>query len=276
MKKLVGLLVLSVALVSFVGCGENKDAVSSTSESKSANVKEMTFSEYISKSKSKAQIWYRVRANNDGIGKDTEIGSAYVFKNDKVTKYADIEMSLGDVSKMSDKEILKEIKKQQSEYDQNIIDDNIKSVQETITDRENSTAGADQLALFNEQLKYLKDTIVYTPKPSKYQFSIYTDNTGNNAASEKISFEFKRQELARLRIDESAGKDTVEKTHLVDDQEEITFSGPSVLRGTTINDAKYITVNVDDDYFLLCRDDQIPPLVFDKPDAKKVAVDPKK
>lgn len=277
MKKKIGLLILTVALISLLtACGEKKDAASSTSESESASVKEMTFSEYFAKSKKEAQIWYRVRANDDGISKDTEISSAYVFDNNKVTKYADIEMSLGDASKMSDKEILKEIKKQQNAYDQNIIDENIKRVEETIHDRENSTSGADQIALFDEQLKYLRDSKVYTPEPSKFKFSIQTDGAGNNAASEKISFDYKKQELAYLRIDEADGTDTVEKTQLVDQGDEIAFSGPSVLRGTTIYDAKYITVNVDDDYFMLCRDDKIPPLVFDEPDAKNVAVDPKK
>lgn len=193
MKKKIGLLVLSVALISLTACGEKKDAASSTSESESASSKEMTFSEYFAKSKNKTQIWYRVRADNDGIGKDTEISSAYVFENGKVTKYADIEMSLGDVSKMNDSEITKEIKKQQNTYDQNIIDQNIKRVEETIHDRENSTATADQIALFNEQLKYLRDNKVYTPEPSKYNFSIQTDSTGNNTAIEKIHFGFKNK-----------------------------------------------------------------------------------
>lgn len=184
-------------------------------------------------------------------------------------------MSLGDVSKMSDSEIIKEIKKQQNTYDQNIIDENIKRVEETIHDRENSTAAADQIALFNEQLKYLKDTSVYTPKPSSYKFSIQTDSTGNNAASETVSFGFKKQELAYLRMDEAAEKDSVVKTQLVDQEDELNFSGPSVLRGTTVYDATYITVNVDDDYFVLCRDDKMTPLVFDEPDAKNVEVDPK-
>lgn len=277
MKKKIGLLILSVALISLLtACSEKKDATSSTPESESTNGKEMTFSQYFAKSKKEAQIWYRVRANDDGISKDTEISSAYVFDNNKVTKYAYIEMSLGDASKMSDKEILKEIKKQQNAYDQNIIDENIKRVEETIHDRENSTSGADQIALFDEQLKYLRDSKVYTPEPSKFKFSIQTDGTGNNAASEKISFDYKKQELAYLRMDEADGTDTVEKTQLVDQGDEIAFSGPSVLRGTTIYDAKYITVNVDEDYFMLCRDDKIPPLVFDEPDAKNVAVDPKK
>lgn len=277
MKKKIGLLILSVALISLLtACSEKKDATSSTPESEASNGKEMTFSEYFAKSKSKTQIWYRVRSNDDGIGKDTEISSAYVFENNKVTKYDDFDITLGDVSKMNDSEITKEIKKQTNEYDQNIIDENIKRVEETINDRENSSAGTDQLALFNEQLKYLKDTNVYTPKPSSYTFSIKTDSTGNNAASEKISFDYKKQELARLRIDESTGKDTVEKTQLVDQRDEIAFSGPSVLRGTTIYDATYITVNVDDDNFVLCRDDKMPPLIFDEPDAKNVAVDPKK
>lgn len=276
MKKLVGLVVLSVALVSLVACGEKKDAASATSESESASSKEMTFSEYISKSKSKAQIWYRVRSNGDDFGKDTEIKSAYVFDNGKVTKYADIKMSLGDASKMSDKEILKEIKKQQTEYDQNIIDENIKRVEETIHDRENSTTGTDQIALFEEQLNYLKDSKVYTPKPAKYKFAIHTDNTGNNIASETVSFGLKKQELAYLRMDEAAGKDSVVKTQLVDQEDELNFSGPSALRGTTVYDATYITVNVDDDYFVLCRDDKMTPLVFDEPDAKNVEVDPKK
>lgn len=274
MKKLVGLLILSVSLISLLtACGEKKDAASSTSESESASSKEMTFSEYISKSKSKAQVWYRVRSDDDGIGKDTEIRGAYVFDDGKVTKYTDVEMSLGDASKMTDKEILKEIKRQTEEYEKNKLDENIDSVEETIASREKGSAGTDQLALFNEQLKYLKDTNVYTPKPSSYKFSIQTDSTGNNVASEKISFDYKKQELARLRIDESAG-DTVEKTRLVDQTDEITFSGPSVLRGTTVYDATYITVNVDDDYFVLCRDDKMTPLVFDEPDAKNVEVDP--
>lgn len=274
MKKLVGLLILSVSLISLLtACGEKKDAASSTSESESASSKEMTFSEYISKSKSKAQVWYRVRSDDDGIGKDTEIRGAYVFDDGKVTKYADVEMSLGDASKMTDKEILKEIKRQTEEYEKNKLDENIDSVEETIASREKGSAGTDQLALFNEQLKYLKDTNVYTPKPSSYKFSIQTDSTGNNVASEKISFDYKKQELARLRIDESAG-DTVEKTRLVDQTDEITFSGPSVLRGSTVYDATYITVNVDDDYFVLCRDDKMTPLVFDEPDAKNVEVDP--
>lgn len=277
MKKKIGLLILSVALISLLtACSEKKDATSSTPESESTNGKEMTFSQYFARSKKEAQIWYRVRANDDGISKDTEISSAYVFDNNKVTKYAYIEMSLGDASKMSDKEILKEIKKQQNAYDQNIIDENIKRVEETIHDRENSTSGADQIALFDEQLKYLRDSKVYTPEPSKFKFSIQTDGTDNNAASEKISFDYKKQELAYLRMDEADGTDTVEKTQLVDQGDEIAFSGPSVLRGTTIYDAKYITVNVDEDYFMLCRDDKIPPLVFDEPDAKNVAVDPKK
>lgn len=276
MKKLVGLLIISLSLFGLSACGEKKDAVSSTSETEASNGQEMTFSEYFAKSKKEAQIWYRVRANDDGISKDTEISSAYVFDNNKVTKYEDFEMSLGDVSKMSDSEITKEIKKQQNAYDQNIIDDNIKSVEETITDRENSSAGTDQIALFEEQLNYLKDSKVYTPKPAKYKFAIHTDSTGNNTATEKIHFGFKKQELAHLRIDESVGGDTVEKTQLVDQEEEISFSGPSVLRGTTIYDAKYITVNADDDYFLICRDDKMPPLIFDDPGAKNVAVDPKK
>lgn len=274
MKKLVGLLILSLSLFGLSACGEKKDAVSSTSETEASNGQEMTFSEYFAKSKKEAQIWYRVRANDDGISKDTEISSAYVFDNNKVTKYEDFEMSLGDVSKMSDSEITKEIKKQQNAYDQNIIDDNIKSVEETITDRENSSAGTDQIALFEEQLNYLKDSKVYTPKPAKYKFAIHTDSTGNNTATEKIHFGFKKQELAHLRIDESVGGDTVEKTQLVDQEEEISFSGPSVLRGTTIYDATYITVNVDDDYFVLCRDDKMTPLVFDETDAKNVEVDP--
>ena len=75
-------------------------------------------------------------------------------------------------------------------------------------------------------------------------------------------------------MDEAAGKDTVEKTRLVDQKDEIAFSSPSVLRGTTVYDAKYITVNVDDDYFMLCHDDKMPPLIFDEPDAKNVEVDP--
>lgn len=274
MKKLVSLLILSLSLFSLSACGEKKDAASSTSELESASVKEMTFSQYFAKTKKEAQIWYRVRSDEDGIGKDTEIKSAYVFDNGKVTKYTDIEISLGDASKMSDREIFKELKKQQTEYDQNIIDGEIKRVEETIHDRENSSAGTDQIALFNEQLRYLKDTSVYTPEPSKYKFSIQTDSTGNNAASEKISFDYKKQELARLRMDEAAGKDTVEKTRLVDQEDEIAFSSPSVLRGTTVYDAKYITVNVDDDYFMLCHDDKMPPLIFDEPDAKNVEVDP--
>lgn len=276
MKKLVSLLILSLSLFSLSACGEKKDAASSTSEFESASSIEMTFSEYISKSKSKAQIWYRVRSDGDGIGKGTEIKSAYVFDNNKVAKYDDFEITLGDVSKMNDSEITKEIKKQQNDYDQNIIDENLQRVEETITDRENSTSGADQIALFNEQLKYLKDTSVYTPKPSSYKFSIQTDSTGNNAASETVSFEFKKQELAYLRMDEAAEKDSVVKTQLVDQEDELNFSGPSVLRGTTVYDATYITVNVDDDYFVLCRDDKMTPLVFDEPDAKNVEVDPKK
>lgn len=277
MKKLVSLLILSISIFAFSACGEKKDATSSTPETEASNGKEMTFSEYFAKSKKEAQLWYRVRANDDGSSKDTEISSVYVFDNNKVTKYDEVEMSLGDVSKMDDSEIIKEIKKQQNEYDQNIIDDEIKRVEETIHERENSTAGTDQIALFTQQLNYLRDSKVYIPKPSKFNYSVQTDNSGNNTASEQISFSFKKQELAHLRIDESAEKDTVVKTQLVDDDEEITFSGPSVLRGTTIYDAKYITVNTDNDHFLLCRDNKMPPLVFDEPDTKNrnVKVDPK-
>lgn len=276
MKKLVSLLILSVSLFTLSACGE-KNEPSSTPESEASSGKEMTFSEYFDQSKNKTQIWYRVRADEDGIGKDTGINIAYVFNNNKVTKYDEFEMTLGDVARMDDSKIIKEMKEQTTEHEESKLEENIGNAEETIRNRESNPAEKENIDLFTEQLNSLKDSDIYLPKPSKYKFSIYTDTTGNNTVSEKISFTFRRQELAYLRIDESAEKDTVVETQLVDDDEEITFSGPSVLRGTTIYDAKYITVNTDNDCFLLCRDNKMPPLVFDEPDTKdkNVKVDPK-
>lgn len=54
MKKKIGLLILSVSLISLLtACGEKKDVASSTPESEASNGKEMTFSEYFAKSKKK-------------------------------------------------------------------------------------------------------------------------------------------------------------------------------------------------------------------------------
>lgn len=103
-------------------------------------------------------IWYKV----DTVDKDTKVRDFYVFNDGKVSIYEvsthDSRKTLGELSNMSDEEVMSYFKEERSKVD---------------------------LAAMEETLSR-----VYSTEPVPYKLNLTTDSTGNSVMSETISADF--------------------------------------------------------------------------------------
>lgn len=181
---------------------------------------EMTASEAFKK----GSIWFYGNAHDGAIAKDEYVNDVLVFQDGKVTCYPldariyggntehtstlkPTRLSYGDLNGLSDKEILAKVKENDKEnFDINKkgaiaeCEDNIAFHEDAVSKVKLSgrTPSLEWMESENQLIKFYKKRIrelkkltYQEPKPVSYKLSIKTDDSGNNAVSEKIEITLK-------------------------------------------------------------------------------------
>ncbi|EEV39358.1 hypothetical protein ECBG_01627 [Enterococcus casseliflavus EC20] len=131
----------------------------------------------------------RYVTKND-FGKDTAIESVLVFdKDNKISRYKNTKLTIGEVSKMTDEEILEKVK--QDEFDYQSV--RIQGIREDIAMAEELLEKIDSSIVKSgkEFLSKMKSDNNLNPidiEPSDFYFNIITDSSGNQTEKENFSF----------------------------------------------------------------------------------------
>lgn len=133
------------------------------------------------------KLWY---VTKDNFGKDTAIESVLVFdKDNKISRYKNTKLTIGEVSNMTDVEILE--KDKQDEFDYQSA--RVQGVREDIAIAEELLEKSDSSIVKSgkEFLSKMKSDNNLNPidiEPSDFYFNIITDSSGNQTEKEEFSF----------------------------------------------------------------------------------------
>lgn len=136
-KKTVALAMCALLLCS-CGKAENTAKDGTVSENteevkaggKTAEAGTYTLSEYLEQNS--PSIWYNL--NDPEYGKDTLVKTVYVYDSGKMFQ-ADLNITLGELSRMSDEEILTEVQEQYGKADEEWKDEIMQRIHQTVLDR---------------------------------------------------------------------------------------------------------------------------------------------
>ena len=118
LKHLVYMLPITVLiLVAVTGCKSNSKNEQNQGSPVEPMVQESvsyTFADYMNDKGKETKLWYVTK--ND-FGKDTAIESVLVFdKDNKISRYKNTKLTIGEVSKMTDEEIVEKVKQDEFDY----------------------------------------------------------------------------------------------------------------------------------------------------------------
>ncbi|AGE29390.1 hypothetical protein BOI99_RS07455 [Enterococcus faecium] len=191
LKHLVYMFPITILiLIAVTGCKSN----SKNEQNQGSPVKPMvqesvsyTFADYMNDKDKETKLWYVTK--ND-FGKDTAIESVLVFdKDNKISRYKNTKLTIGEVSKMTDEEILEKVKQDEFDYQSA----RIQGVREDIAMAEELLEKSDSSIVKSgkEFLSKMKSDNNLNPidiEPSDFYFNIITDSSGNQTEKEEFSF----------------------------------------------------------------------------------------
>lgn len=171
----------------FAGCSNGNVSLTSSNisseSSKNLELKETTLSERLNNGD--RQIWYKVDEKDGVPGKETHPSGVYVFEKGKVKYYDQINLTMSELSKMKDEEIILAAKKVEE-------DELEERINYSISDHEGllRVSNESDILKINEVITGLKEI-----RPSelnlesvKYNIDLGTDSTGNRTERESLSF----------------------------------------------------------------------------------------
>lgn len=130
------------------------------------------------------QLWYNLSSTNGTPGKDSH-PSIFVFQNGNAQIYDNNGLTMGDITKMSDDEIVKVIK----EPEKNKLSDSIDTrIEELERDKERNQSNSTQIDAAIAALEKARNTSLKV-EPQPYSLNIETDSTGNNTEEESLTFD---------------------------------------------------------------------------------------
>ncbi|MFV5937976.1 hypothetical protein ACLIJS_07835 [Mammaliicoccus sciuri] len=199
MKKI--LTVITVMVFALAGCGKATDE------------KEVKFSDVMNDKKE--TISYVVTVNSDdspSIGKNSDILQYIISKNGKITVYNSNDDNLGKLSKMSDDEKIKYIKKSDKKHFEDdkstvlfALKDKLKQAEKDLeTDIENGNSEhtveesntttmrehyTRKIKILKKAIKKVESTNYKKPTSENLVIEVSTDETGNNTKKEFINVE---------------------------------------------------------------------------------------
>lgn len=210
MKRKIMLLFFVMIILIVCGCSPASDDSSNTdSKSSKSGDSEMSLSEAFSTEND--SIWYHCYADDDDdVGKDTLINKVFIFKDGEFTVCERVFMSeddelyglsLGDVAKMSDDEVITMVKnaeeKKKSDqvtqpllYAKNGCDYLFSQgfFDKVYQGKNGTTYDYSSIKGVYEEIRKSIENYKYKDEPENYGFAIYTDNTGNTTDSETIAY----------------------------------------------------------------------------------------
>ena len=191
MKKIISLFALLI-LFSLTGCNKSETEANTNTESsstESAKTDNLALGDYL-KSKDTSKIWYTTSSRN--FGKDSEIDEIYVFKDGKVAIFSGkLFSNLGELSKLTDKEILSTLEEKQISYTTKLFNDRIQKTKDVLTQAETQGDSDFKTLITEYQNKALQELTNFKVEKIKYypyQLSITTDGSGNRTSIETITF----------------------------------------------------------------------------------------
>lgn len=307
MKKFVTLLVLSVSMFVLTACSSNNDNGNKNETENVSNgnskVQSTTFADYFNSKKKETNLFYVTNVDRrDIFGKDSPIYSVLVSENGYVTSYdlfdrlSREELTMGDVAKMSDADILEKVKsmwKEKQDHEINSFSSRLDTVKENIDDSASSDFDQNVRTAEKKYLDYLeKDNNVKSVKPykSKISFNVITDASGNQTQNEELSFNYTDAIYPDLSytgvINEDGDNYTQFDSQSVDAIDEairekrykmnvekhtkaLNIDGPTLERWSEIYDSNYNIFTVNNaDRIIAFRTKKQVLLDFDKPDTK--------
>lgn len=191
LKQLVWMFPITVLILIVVtGCNSNSKNELNQGSPVEPMVQEnvsYTFADYMNDKGKETKLWY---VTKDDFGKDTAIESILVFdKDNKISRYKNTKLTIGEVSKMTDEEIVEKAKQDEFDYQSA----RIQGVREDIAMAEELLEKSDSSIVKSgkEFLSKMKSENNLNPidiESSDFYFNIFTDSSGNQTEKEEFSF----------------------------------------------------------------------------------------
>lgn len=281
MKKLVitAIIFCGVALSGCNGGNADKSLPATDGERNTAIPEETPISEALNKNE--PQIWYKV---DEETSKDSK-ASVYVFKNNTLRVYSlgnRGNLTMGDLSKMTDDEIIKAVQKVEILQLQDDIDSELtgyelqlSSVEQSKSEGYNPIADPSKLEAVISAFKELSASDFKIPAV-KYSLNIESDSTGNNTETEELIFTANKVSLPIYTNGDDVGNNFNVTAKVVQEKDETKLVFESGYSKFQIYDTWYSGLKMKSGDYFVTRDpnrDGSLSFVLDQPDTKGVTVD---
>jgi hypothetical protein len=190
LKKIVmtAVLLCAIALTGCNGGNTDKGLPATGGERHTAIPEETPISEAFNQKDQ--QIWYSLSPNDGTPGKDS-IPTIYVFQDGNAQVYKSNGLTMSEITKMSDGEIIKNIKEPEKSELSDSID---KRIQELKQDKERDQKMSEPLlnsSQIDAAIAALEKarTTKLKVEPQPYTLNIETDSTGNRTERESLTFD---------------------------------------------------------------------------------------
>ncbi|TFJ72138.1 hypothetical protein [Carnobacterium maltaromaticum] len=194
MKKNSIIIVTLIALITLLGLSACSNAENKNSENAEGTVSKQQESKsfyFYQDAKNNSRIYYVVSSSKDtSFGKDTVIKDVIYVDHGEYTHYGisgiDIpKHTLGELRKLSDKEILK-LAKEWNEEANNIWSDGLKKKSKDIINGTPWTFPDQMVEVAKKNITFASEFKYEEPKPKKLEVFYETDSSGNNLEEEFI------------------------------------------------------------------------------------------
>ncbi|MCB5953957.1 hypothetical protein [Enterococcus sp. CWB-B31] len=281
MKKLVMTAIFFCGLA-LTGCkneSADKELSASGAERSTAIPEETTISEALNKKG--RQIWYKV---DEETSKDSK-ASVYVFKNNTLRVYslgARGNLTIGDLSKMTDDEIIKTVQEMEILQLQDDINSklssyelSLSSIKQSKSKGYNPTGDTTKIEAVISALKEISASDFEIPAV-KYSLNIESDSTGNNTETEEFIFTKNKVSLPIYTNGDDVGNNFNVTARVVQEKDETKLVFESGYSKFQIYDTWYSGLKMKSGDYFVTRDqnkDGSISFVLDQPGTKGVTVD---
>ncbi|MCG1418875.1 hypothetical protein K4T86_11915 [Staphylococcus epidermidis] len=189
--------------------------------------------------------------SEEGIDKDSTVWYYVYTKDGKVTVYnSDLGVKLGEVSKLSDKDLIERMKKEDKDYFENSKSEASKTWKDFI-----ETAEGDQRVIrgANKSLDALDKLSYKKPKTMDLKVKVITDGSGNNTEKEKLNVSINnifKEDGDRASLDSLAKGFEYKYTNNTssdNDVEDYFNTYDTVNSPIEVYDSKFVSLNSDED-----------------------------